>query len=342
MDIPQLQPKGGLLSWLKKPGSWLTAIMVGAAGFIGIRLLDKILPWLTEFMWKIVDFTGGLLAAVIGIVIAAFVAMLVLDKRFWLALVYFNDRVAQAFLSLVWKVDPLGAVRTYSKRLGDRIDVLFTAITQLRGAVRDTTDKIENLAERIIKKMSLAAKAKETGRTQDAASESSLAGQLERFKKKLETLLVKMQALLTFLEKLHAMSNATKLDIDQRIEIAAEEYETVGKAYRGFQNAMAILRGGPEKMIFDEAMKAITEDINEKMGTMEAFLSTSDELFRDFDLNKLVEDDDAMRRIDEWTARLAAVTGEADAANQLHPAAAVETVTAEDTDEFRKLLRRRK
>ena len=69
------------------------------------------------------------------------------------------------------------------------------------------------------------------------------------------------------------------------MRIKKQEREAIKSGYSAMKRAMSIVNGDPDKkMMFDQAMEAIVDDISSKIGEMERFIEVSSTFIESIDL----------------------------------------------------------
>ena len=110
-------------------------------------------------------------------------------------------------------------------------------------------------------------------------------GRLEESNKRFSDLLGKMEILYRVLAKMYDNSGYLIKDIENEVRIKKQEREAIKSGYSAMKRAMSIINGDPDKkMMFDQAMDAIVDDISSKIGEMERFMEVSSTFIESIDL----------------------------------------------------------
>jgi hypothetical protein len=91
--------------WFSEPKNIATTI-IGVSLFAGLAygFLTYVLPWLVNVTWNLVNL-------VIGGVILGFMLMIVTNKKFWRALKYFSEFIANYTIGLAIELNPFSILQ---------------------------------------------------------------------------------------------------------------------------------------------------------------------------------------------------------------------------------------
>ena len=91
------------------------------------------------------------------------------------------------------------------------------------------------------------------------------------------------------------------MDYQNQVENIKQEREVIRTGFNAFKSAMSILSGDPDKkVLFDQAMEAIQNDISMKAGAMERFVEESSEIMQAIDLQNGAFEEKGMKLLEKW------------------------------------------
>src|SRR5215510_7535035 len=98
--MPNLIQKVKTPGWFSEPKNIATTIIALALfGGLAYGFATYVLPWLVTVTWNLVNL-------VIGGVVAGFLLMIVTNKKFWRALKYFSEFIANYTIGLAIELNP--------------------------------------------------------------------------------------------------------------------------------------------------------------------------------------------------------------------------------------------
>ena len=123
--------------WFSEPKNVATTIVGGllAAG-IGYGFVIYILPWLLKLVW-------GTTELIIGGVIASLLLLIVTNKKFWRALKYFSEFIANYTLGLAIELNPFNILQAKIDQGYKDRDILFKQAAKLKGKQSELMGKLQ-------------------------------------------------------------------------------------------------------------------------------------------------------------------------------------------------------
>lgn len=134
----ELMNKAVKTSWLSEPKNIATAI-IGISLFAGLgyAFATYVLPWLVNVTWNLINL-------VIGGVILAFLLMLFTSKKFWRALKYFSEFIANYTIGLAIELNPFAILQAKIDQGYDDRNTLFKQTAKLQGKQSELVDKLND------------------------------------------------------------------------------------------------------------------------------------------------------------------------------------------------------
>ncbi len=122
--------------WFSEPKNVATTI-IGIALFAGTgyAFVTFILPWLITITWSMVNL-------VIGGVVLGFLLMLFTNKKFWRALKYFSEFIANCTIGLAIELNPFTILQAKIEQGYDDRNTLYKQAAKLKGKQSELMDKL--------------------------------------------------------------------------------------------------------------------------------------------------------------------------------------------------------
>jgi hypothetical protein len=162
-------------------GLFMTAILLG-----GGYLLYKALPTLITLAQNTL-YLAGLLAALAAVV------YVVLDPKMRNLVWYAYKSIMRWITGIFVQIDPIGILKSYIEDLKDNLSKMNQQISKLKGQMYKLNEMIKQNQRTIQSNLSLAGKAKETGKEALMVLQARKAGRLQESNMKLEDLYKRME-----------------------------------------------------------------------------------------------------------------------------------------------------
>jgi hypothetical protein len=131
-----------LIQNTKIPGWWsepknIAAALVGLAlvAGLGYGFLTYVLPWLIKVTWNMVNL-------VIGGVVCGFLLMTITNRKFWRALKYFSEFVANYSIGLAIELNPFSILQAKIEQGYKDRETLYRQSGRLKGKQSELTEKL--------------------------------------------------------------------------------------------------------------------------------------------------------------------------------------------------------
>jgi hypothetical protein len=124
-------------NWFSEPKNMATTV-VGISLFAGLgyAFATYVLPWLVTVTWNLVNL-------VIGGVILGFLLMLFTNKKFWRALKYFSEFIANYTVGLAIELNPFAILQAKIDQGYEDRNTLFRQSAKLKGKQSELLDKLK-------------------------------------------------------------------------------------------------------------------------------------------------------------------------------------------------------
>ena len=137
MTMNNLIQKTKTPGWWSEPKNIATAIVVLAllAG-LTYGFLTYVLPWLVKVTWSLVNL-------VIGGVVCGFLLMTVTNRKFWRAMKYFSEFIANYSIGLAIELNPFNILQAKIDQGYKDRETLYRQSGRLKGKQSELTEKLE-------------------------------------------------------------------------------------------------------------------------------------------------------------------------------------------------------
>lgn len=317
--MTQINIKGKKTFWQRPEGIPGAILLIGALIAAGYGLM-QIMPSIIELAENMI-YLGAMCA---GIFVVGY---MLLDKRVRTLIWYFYKSMVRKATGIFIQLDPIAIIEGFLDDLRDKMETMENQIGALKGQIRKIKMKIQEKEEKATHYFNLAQHAGNKG---DMAQKNLQAKKAAREQKSMGSFIAlrdRTEKLYIILSKMKKYSAIMVDDIGHEIEIKKEERETIRTSHKIMKSAVNIINGNTDrKLIFDQAMEYIVDDIGMRIGEMERFMDVSADFMNGMDLEQGMLEEQGLKAFDEWSAR---VDEKYDAANYESPVKAIEANIAE-------------
>ena len=293
--LPSTVSTSGMKSfWSRKEGK--TGLLVGAGILAALGYgLYHLLPYLITMTKNLL--TLSLLGIALFIVV-----YLVMDSQVRNLVWYLYKSLMRGITGLFIQIDPVGIIETYVAHLRKQLENLESQIETLSGAKRKLQDAIDRAKEDLDGQLNLAKAGQKKGLgAAEITVYTNQAGRLKTRIEKYQGLLAKLDTLYRILEKMDKAAKVVILDKTNQVEDIKTQRQEMRTGFNAFKSAMSILAGDPDKkVLFDQAMESIQNDISMKAGAMERFIEESGEVMQAIDLQNGAFEEKGMKLLEKW------------------------------------------
>lgn len=289
-EMQQIKPK----NFWERPegitgGLFMAAIVLG-----GGYLLYQALPTLINLAQNTL-YLAGLLAALAAVI------YMVLDPKMRNLVWYIYKSIMRWITGIFVQIDPIGVLKTYIEELKKNLSKMNSQISNLKGQMYKLGEMIKQNQRNIQNNLSLAGKAKETGKEALMVLQARKAGRLQDSNVKLEDLYKRMEVLYRVLTKMYESSEIMLEDLTDQVVVKEQEYKAIKASHSAMRSAMNILSGNSDqRYMYDMALEAMADDVGQKVGEMERFMDMSKNFMDSIDLQNGVFEEEGLAMLDKW------------------------------------------
>ena len=270
-------------------GIFLAALVVG-----GLALLNQFLPVLLGLMQNTL-YLAGMIAALGALV------FLFTDPKMRNLVWYGYKGIMRWITGIFVRIDPISVLKSFIEDLEKNLRQLSRQIGALRGQMRQLKGTMDGNTAEIQKNMSLAGRAKQQGDEKNLALATRKAGRLQEANAKYDELYRKMEILYRLLTKMYENSEIVLEDTKDQVNLKEQEYRAIQASHSAIRSAMSILSGNPDqRVLFDQAMESLADEVGRKVGDMERFMDTSRNLMDSIDLQNGVFEEEGLQLLEQW------------------------------------------
>lgn len=273
-----------------KPGMIVLAGLVAVGGFF----LYKALPTIIELMQNTLTAIG------LGIAIFAILTVL-MNNRFRTTVWYLYKGLMRWFTGIAIELNPIAILESYVEDIKEKISKMEVQLTDLKGQIGKISIKLQKSRDDHKLEIDRALQARKMGKEAEVTLHTRQAGRLSNYINNMDALYKKMEVLYKVLDKMKYYSGIMVKDTEMTVEIKKEEREAISKSHSVMKSAMNIIKGNDDKkIIFDQAMEFVVDDIGFKVGEMERMLEASTDFINSVDLDNAVYEERGMQMLEEF------------------------------------------
>jgi phage shock protein A len=286
----EFQPAQPKSFWQRPEGITGGVFMVAGIAAAAYYLL----PILGKIVWEGVNLAIGL--GVLGGLI-----YMVLDPKMRNLVWYMYKSVMRWITGVFVEIDPIGILKSYIEDLRDSLGKMNQQISNLKGQMYKMSEMIKQNQREIQNNLSLAGRAKDTGKESIMVLKARKAGRLQESNMKLEDVYKRMEVLYRVLTKMYENSEIMLEDLQDQVVVKEQEYKAIKASHSAMKSAQAILTGNSDKKyMYDMALEAMANDVGQKVGEMERFMDMSKNIMESIDLQNGVFEEEGMAMLEKW------------------------------------------
>lgn len=279
--------------WSRPEGKPGMVVLIGLLG-IGGFFLYKALPAIIELMQNTLTAIG------LGLAIFAILTVL-MNNRFRTTVWYMYKGLMRWLTGMVIEMNPIAILESYVEDIKEKIVKMEKQLTDLKGQIGKINNKLQKAKEDYKMSMDRASQAQKRKLDAEVALHTRQAGRLKDYIDKMGVLYKKMEVLFSVLDKMKYYSEIMVKDTEMTVEMRKEERESITKSHSVMKSALDIIKGnGDKKVLFDEAMEFVVDDIGTKVGEMERMLEASTDFINSVDLDNAVYEERGMQMLEEF------------------------------------------
>jgi hypothetical protein len=268
--------------WFSEPKNIATTV-VGLALFGGLAygFLTYVLPWLVTVTWNLVNL-------IIGGVVAAFLLMLLTNKKFWRALRYFSEFIANYSIGLAIELNPFNILELKIDQGYKDRKVLHEQGARLKGKKSELTDKLTEKEKELqlnIQKVKILQSEGQNKRQIDLYANNVL--RCREYIDNVTPIVGDLDKLIKFSDAAYEESGIMLEDAKLDLEAKKDLYYSVTTGLSAVTSAMKAFKGDDElNRDAEKALAILKVQIGEKIGHIKSAIDVTSRFMDD----KVLED----------------------------------------------------
>jgi hypothetical protein len=286
--------------WFSEPKNLATTI-IGLSLFAGLAygFFTFVLPWLVTVTWNLVNL-------IIGGVIAGFLLMLVSNKKFWRALKYFSEFIANYTIGLAIELNPFNILEAKIDQGYKDRKTLYEQGAKLKGKQSELMDKLSEKEKELklnAQKVNILRSENGNPRQIDLYANNVL--RCREYIDNVTPIVGDLNKLTKFADMAYEESGIMLEDAKLDLEAKKDLYQSVTTGLSAVSSAMKAFKGDDElNRDAEKALAILKEKIGEKIGHIKSAIDVTSrfmddqiledkaksaqaiELINNFDLNK--------------------------------------------------------
>lgn len=279
--------------WSKPEGVTGTIVLMSVifgVGFMVVSSIAAVIAFLTS--------TAGMIVSLLALGLLIFMA---LDGKSRALASYLYKSTMRWITSWFIQLDPIAILKGYITELKDNLKNMNKQIVKLRGQMHRLKEMIINNQKEIDSNLTQASQLRDKNEKAQMILKSRKAGRLQDSNLKLDELYKKMEIMYRVLNKMYQNSAILAEDIEDQVKVKEQERRAITAGHSAMKSAMNIIKGDSDKKaMFDTALEAIADDVANKVGEMEQFMSLSENFMQSIDLQNGVFEEKGLKMLEQW------------------------------------------
>lgn len=269
--------------WFSEPKNLATTV-IGLSLFAGLAygFLTYVLPWLVTVTWNLVNL-------VIGGVILGFLLMIVTNRKFWRALKYLSEFIANYTIGIAIELNPFNILQAKIEQGYKDRNTLYQQAAKLKGKqselVDKLTDKEKELQLNVQKVKILQAEQGKGSRQVDLYANNVL--RCREYIDNVTPIVGDLNKLIKFADAAYEESGIMLEDAKLDLEAKKDLYYSVTTGLSAVTSAMKAFKGDDElNQDAEKALAILKVQIGEKIGHIKSAIDVTSRFMDD----KVLED----------------------------------------------------
>lgn len=268
--------------WFAEPKNVATTIVgVTFLGALTFLFLTFVLPWLITVTWNLVNL-------VIGGVVLGFLLMIITNKKFWRALKYFSEFIANYTIGLAIELNPFNILQLKIEQGYEDRNTLYQQSAKLKGKQSELMDKLQSKEKELqlnIQKVKILQQEKGNTRQADLYANNVL--RCREYIDNVTPIVGDLNKLIQFSEAAYEESGIMLEDAKLDLEAKKDLYYSVTTGLSAVTSAMKAFKGDDElNQDAEKALAILKEQIGEKIGHIKSAIDVTSRFMDD----KVLED----------------------------------------------------
>jgi hypothetical protein len=280
--MSELMNKAVKTNWFSEPKNLATAI-VGISLFAGLgyAFATYVLPWLVSVTWNLINL-------IIGGVILGFLLMLFTNKKFWRALKYFSEFIANYTIGLAIELNPFAILQAKIDQGYEDRNTLFKQTGRLKGKQSELMDKLSEKEKELqlnIQKVKILQSENKNSRQIDLYANNVI--RCKEYIDNVTPIVGDLNKLVSFADAAYEESGIMLEDAKLDLEAKKDLYYSVTTGLSAVSSAMKAFKGDDAlNQDAEKALAILKVRIGEKIGHIKSAIDVTSRFMDD----KILED----------------------------------------------------
>ncbi|HMH24285.1 MAG TPA: hypothetical protein VK563_21035 [Puia sp.] len=285
--------------WWSEPKNIATAVVVvSILTGLAYGFLTWVLPWLVKVTWSLVNL-------VIGGVVAGFLLMTVTSKKFWRAMKYFSEFIANYSIGLAIELNPFNILQLKIDQGYKDRDTLYKQSGRLKGKQSELMDKLaakEKELQLNVQKVKILQSEGNKTRQIDLYANSII--RCREYVDNVTPIVGDLNKLISFADAAYEESGIMLEDAKLDLEAKKDLYYSVTTGLSAVTSAMKAFKGDDElNKDAEKALALLKERIGEKIGHIKSAIDVTSRFMDDKVLEDKAKSAQAIELINSWDIR---------------------------------------
>jgi hypothetical protein len=263
--------------WWSEPKNIATAIVVVSllAGMT-YGFLTYVLPWLVKVTWSLVNL-------VIGGVVCGLLLMIVTNRKFWRAMKYFSEFIANCSIGLAIELNPFNILQAKIDQGYKDRDTLYKQSARLKGKQSELVEKLDEKEKELqlnIQKVKILQSEKGPGRQVNLYTNNVM--RCREYIDNVTPIVADLNKLIRFADVAYEESGVMLEDAKLDLEAKKDLYYSVTTGLSAVTSAMRAFKGDDElNQDAEKALALLKVRIGEKIGHIKSAIDVTSKFMDD-------------------------------------------------------------
>jgi hypothetical protein len=282
--------------WWSEPRNIATAI-VGLAfiGGLAYGFLTYVLPWLVRVTWNLVNL-------IIGGVVCGFLLLTVSNRKFWRALKYFSEFIANYSIGLAIELNPFSILQAKIDQGYKDRDTLYKQSARLKGKQSELMEKLNEKDKELqlnVRKVKILQQ--ESGTNRQVSLYTNNVMRCREYIDNVTPIVGDLNKLIQFADAAYEESGIMLEDAKLDLEAKKDLYYSVTTGLSAVTSAMKAFRGDDElNKDAEKALALLKVRIGEKIGHIKSAIDVTSRFMDDQVLEDKAKSAEAIELINRF------------------------------------------
>jgi hypothetical protein len=282
--------------WWSEPKNVATAIVgLAVIAGLGYGFLTYVLPWLVKVTWSMVNL-------IIAGVVCGFLLLMVSNRKFWRALKYFSEFIANYSIGLAIELNPFNILQAKIDQGYKDRNTLYKQAARLKGKQSELTEKVAEREKEMalnIQKVKILQGAAATNRQISLCTNNVM--RCREYIDNVSPIVSDLNKLIVFADAAYEESGIMLEDAKLDLEAKRDLYYSVTTGLSAVTSAMRAFKGDDElNRDAEKALALLKMRIGEKIGHIKSAIDVTSRFMDDQVLEDKAKSAQAIELINQF------------------------------------------